>query len=66
MNAESFVQSLTRLPDFLVERRVTSLSLAVYDHNRGKLYLRKLNAFVLVIFSETDIEVYLSDHMLKL
>ena len=66
VNAESFVLALTRLRDFLVERRVTSLSLAVYDHNRGKLYLRKPNALVLVIFSETDIEVYLSDHMLKL
>ena len=51
--------ALTRLRDFLVERGVTSLSLPVYDPNRGKLHPRELYALVHVIFSETDIEVYL-------
>ena len=48
-----------RLRDILVERGVTSLSLPVYDPNRGKLHPRELYALVHVIFSETDIEVYL-------
>ena len=56
---ESLVLGLTRLRDFLVERGVTSLSLPVYDPNRGKLHPRELYALVHVIFSETDIEVYL-------
>ena len=58
-NPKSLVLALTRLRDFLVERGVTSLSLPVYDPNRGKLHPRKLYALVHVIFSETDIEVYL-------
>ena len=56
---ESLVLALTRLRDFLVERGVTSLSLPVYNPNRGKLHPRKLFALVHVIFSEMDIEVYL-------
>ena len=56
---ESLVLALTRLRDFLIERGVTSLSLPVYDPNRGKLHPRELYALVHVIFSETDIEVYL-------
>ena len=59
VDPESLVLALTRLRDFLVERGVTSLSLLVYDHNRGKLHPRELYALVYVIFSETDIEVYL-------
>ena len=59
MNPESLVLALTRLRDFLVERSVTSLSLPVYDPTRGKLHPRELYALVHVIFSETDIEVYL-------
>ena len=59
VNPESLVLALTRLRDFLVERGVTSLSLPVYDPNRGKLHPRELYALVHVIFSETDIEVYL-------
>ena len=51
--------ALTRLRDFLVERGVSSLSLPFYDPNRGKTHPRKLYALVHVIFSETDIEVYL-------
>ena len=54
---KSLLLALTQLRDFLVERGVTSLSLPVYDPNRGKLHPREL--YALVIFSETDIEVYL-------
>ena len=59
VNPESLVLALTRLRDFLVERVVTSLSLPVYDPNRGKLHPRELYALVHVLFSKTDIEVYL-------
>ena len=59
VNPENLVLASTRLRDFLVERGLTSLSLPVYDPNRGKLHPRKLYALVHVIFSETDIEVYL-------
>ena len=58
VDPESFVLASTRIRDFLVERGVTSLSLRVYDTNRGKLHPRELYALVHVIFSETDIEVY--------
>ena len=56
-NPESLVLAVTRHRDFVVERGVTSLSLPVYDPNRGKLHPREL--YVRVIFSVTDIEVYL-------
>ena len=59
MNPESLVLALTRFKDFLVKRGATSLSLPVYDPNRGKLHPRELYALVHVIFSETEIEVYL-------
>ena len=59
VDPESLVLALTPLRDFLVERGVTSLSLPVYDTNRVKLHPRELYALVHVIFSETDIEVYL-------
>ena len=69
VNPESLVLALTRLRDFLVERGVRTLSLPVYDPNRGKLHPRELYALVHVIFSEVHIEVYfhkkkLSEHML--
>ena len=59
MNPESLVLAFTRLRDFLVARGVTSLSLPVNDPNRGKLHPRQLYALVHMVFSETDIEVYL-------
>ena len=59
VNPESLVLALTRLKDFLVESGVTSISLPFYDPNRGRLHPRELYALVHVIFSETDIEVYL-------
>ena len=69
VDPESLVLALTRLRDFLFERGVTSLSLPLYDPDREKLHPRELYALVHVIFSETDIEVYLhkkklSEHML--
>ena len=59
VNPESLVLALNQLRYSLVERGVTSLSLPVYDPSRGKLHLRELYALILVILSETDIEVYL-------
>ena len=50
---------LTRLRDFLVEMDVKELSLPVYDPNRGRLHPRELYALVHVIFSDTNIQVYL-------
>ena len=58
VNPESLVLALTRLRDFPVERKVTSLSLKVYVPNRGKSHPGELYALVHVIFSETDIEVH--------
>ena len=40
VNPESLVLALTRIKYFLVERGLTSLSLPVYDPNRGKLHPR--------------------------
>ena len=50
---------LTRLRDFLLEMNAKELSLPVYDPNRGRLHPRELYAFVHVIFSDTNIQVYL-------
>ena len=59
MDPENLVLSLTRLRDFLVEMDVKELSLPVYDPNRGRLHPRELYALVHVIFSDTNIQVYL-------
>ena len=59
VDPENLVLSLTRLRDFLVERDVKELSLPVYDPNRGRLHPRELYALVHVIFSDTNIQVYL-------
>ena len=59
VDPENLVLSLTRLRDFLVEIDVKELSLPVYDPNRGRLYPRELYALVHVIFSDTNIQVYL-------
>ena len=45
--------------DFLVEMDLKELSLPVYDPNRGRLHPRELYALVHVIFSDTNIQVYL-------
>ena len=66
VNPENLVLALTRFRGLLVERGVSSLSLSlpVYDPNRGKMHPRELYALVHVIFSETDIEVYLHKNII--
>ena len=59
VDPENLVLSLTRLRDFLVEREVKELSLPVYDPNRGRLHPREMYALIHVIFSDTNIQVYL-------
>ena len=59
MEPEDLVLSLTRLKDFLVEREVKELSLPVHDPNRGRLHPRLLYALIHMIFSDTNIQVYL-------
>ena len=59
VDPENLVLSLTRMRDFLVEMNVKELSLPVYDPNRGRLHPRELYAPVHVIFSDTNIQVYL-------
>ena len=59
MDPEGLVLSLTRLRDFLVESEEKELSLPVYDPNRGRLHHRDLCALLHVIFSDTNIKVYL-------
>ena len=59
VDPENLVLSLTRLRDFLEEVDVKELSLLVYDPNRGRLHPRELYAPVHVIFSDTNIQVYL-------
>ena len=59
VDPENLVLSSTRLKDFLVERDVKELSLPVYDTNRGRLHPRELYALIHVIFSDTNIQVYL-------
>ena len=59
MDPENLVLSLTRLRDFLVESKVKELSLPVYDPNRGRLHTRELYALIHVMFSDTNIQVYL-------
>ena len=59
VDPENLVLSLTRLREFLVEMDVKELSLPVYDPNRRRLHPRELYALVHVIFSDTNIRVYL-------
>ena len=59
VDPENLVLSLKRLRDFLVEREVKTLSLPAYDLNRGRLHPRELYAPIHVIFSDTNIQVYL-------
>ena len=43
-----------------MEREVKELSLPVYDPKRGQLHPRDLYALIHVIFSDTNIQVYLN------
>ena len=53
------IMALTRLRDFLVERRIEEVSMPVSDPNRGKLSPRELYAILHVVFEETEIRVHL-------
>ena len=59
VDPENLVLSLKRLRDFLEEREVKELSLPVYDPNGGRLHPRELYALIHVIFSDTNMQVYL-------
>ena len=59
VDPENLVLSLTRLRDFFVEREVKELLIPVYNPNRGRLHPRELYALIHVIFSDTNIQVYL-------
>ena len=59
VDPEDLVLSLTRPRDFLVERGVKELSLPVHDPNRGRLHPRELYERIHVIFSDTNLQVYL-------
>ena len=50
---------LDEIERLLVEREVKELSLPVYDPNRGKMHPRELYALIRVIFSDTNVQVYL-------
>ena len=56
---------LDEVERILVEMDVKELSLPVYDPNRGRLHPRELYALVHVIFSDTNIQVYLHKYRLS-
>ena len=49
IDPEHVMLALTRLRDFMVERRIMEVSMPVYDPNRGKLSPRELYAILHVI-----------------
>ena len=59
IDPEHVMLALTRLPDFMIERRITEVSRPVYDPNRGKLSPRELYAILHMVFAETEIMVHL-------
>ena len=59
IDSEHVMLALTRLRDFMIERRITEVSMPVYDPNRGKLSPRELYAILHVVFAETEIMVHL-------
>ena len=59
IDPEHVMLALTRLWGFLIERRITEVSMPVYDPNRGKLSPRELFAILHVVFAETEIMVHL-------
>ena len=61
VDPENLALSLTRLRDFLVEKEVKEFSLPWYDPNQGRLHRRELYALIHVIFSDTNIQVYLHE-----
>ena len=59
IDPEHVMLALTKLRDFMIERRITEVSMPVYDPNRGKLSPRELYAILHVVFAETEIMVHL-------
>ena len=59
IDPEHVMLALTRLRDFMVERKIMEISMSVYDPNRDKLSPRKLYAILHVVFAETEIMVHL-------
>ena len=59
IDPEHVMLALTRLRDFMIERRITEVSMLVYDPNRVKLSPRELYAILHVVFTETEIMVHL-------
>ena len=59
IDPEHVMLALTRLRDFMVQRRIVEVSIPVYDPNRGKLSPRELYAILHVVFAETEIMVHL-------
>ena len=59
IDPEDGMLALSRLRDFMVERRIMEVSMPVYDPNRGKLSPRELYAILHVVFAETEMMVHL-------
>ena len=59
IDPEHVMLALTKLWDFMIERRITEVSMPVYDPNRGKLSPRELYAILHVVFAKTEIMVHL-------
>ena len=59
VDPKNLVLSLTTLRDFLVKKEVKELSIPMYGPNRGRLHPRELYAMIHVVFSKTNIQVYL-------
>ena len=58
IDPEHVILALTRLRDFMVERRIMEVSMPVFDQNRGKLSLRELYAILHVVFAEAEIMLH--------
>ena len=65
IDPEHVMLALTRLTEFMVERRIMEVSITVYDPNRGKLSykvsykVRDLYTILHVVFAETEIMLHL-------
>ena len=59
IDPEHAMLALTRLRDFMIERRIMEVSMPVHDPNRGELSPRELYAILHVVFAETEITVHL-------
>ena len=55
IDPEHVMLALTRLRDFMIERRIMEVSIPVYDPNRGKLNPMELYAILHVVYAETEI-----------